>query len=188
MPSKPAFEGKRLAFLSGEKDRYYAAVKNMIGPDVVKDIQRKFLLRFNIDLPSTEEPSDEFLESIDDSKPAPEYPVPDPDSMSEEEYENKNKTWKARQKRVQAKKRVSHMEVIDKALSSPRANRHQQIKRWLEHQYNKVRTLLPSLHPPISYHGILPGQQRRSLFKVEVRRKHQCLRRVLGQIDRRQTQ
>jgi len=115
MPSKSAFEGKRLAFLSGEKKRYYGAIKNMIGQDIVKDIQQKYLLRFNIDLPSTEEPSDEFLETIDDSKPAPEYPVPDPEALSEAEYEKENAKWKGRQKRVKAKKRVSHMEVIDEA-------------------------------------------------------------------------
>ena len=114
MPARPAFIGRRLAFLTGEKPRYYSGVKDGIGRDILKDIQRRFLLRFDIDLPSDKEPSDEFLSSVDDSKPAPEYPLPDFDEASEELYEEQTKLWKARQKRLVRRKQVSRMEVLMK--------------------------------------------------------------------------
>jgi hypothetical protein len=111
MPSKPAFEGKVLEYMNMQKERYFVAIKNGMDADVLMDIQRGFLLRFDIDKPLSQEPSDEFLRSVNDSLPAPEIQPPDETKLSSQEYEGRKKEWKERQGRISKRKHVSVMEV-----------------------------------------------------------------------------
>jgi len=86
MVNPGVFRGSRKDFLLGEKAAYVAGVQGGYVHDALVDIQRKYLKRYPISLPHSEEPSSESLASIDDNAPDPEQEEPDKEKMEPEAY------------------------------------------------------------------------------------------------------
>jgi hypothetical protein len=85
-----AFLGSRKDFLTGEKSNFRAAVLGGFAKDTIADIQRRYFKRFPIDLPHSEEPSAEYLASINDSEPDPEPSVPEKENTRPRELRRSN--------------------------------------------------------------------------------------------------
>lgn len=84
MVNPGSFTGLRKEFLESQKDLYAAAVAGMHVPDIVADIQRRYFKRFPITLLHTQEPSQEFLDAVDDNAPDAELSRPQTDGLSPE--------------------------------------------------------------------------------------------------------
>jgi hypothetical protein len=93
MPARPVFQGKPLAFLKSTVADYSEAVKQNQKHEEGLSIVRRFHKRFDIGKPLSDEPSDEFLASVDDDAPDTTYPRPDKESLTEPEYEQELKKW-----------------------------------------------------------------------------------------------
>lgn len=78
MVNPGAFSGKRKAFLDAQRAVYAAAVTNDHVNDTVADIQRRYFKRFPLTLQHTEEPTEEFLATVDDDAPDAELAAPRP--------------------------------------------------------------------------------------------------------------
>ena len=86
MVNPGSFGPSRKAFLISQKPAYSAGVVGGYATDALAAIQWKYHRRFLIDLPHDEEPSEEWMASVDDEEPYPEQAVPDIKTLSEEEY------------------------------------------------------------------------------------------------------
>lgn len=86
MVNPGGFTGLRKQFLDDQRALYAAAVGGKHVADTVADIQRRYFKRFPITLSHTEEPTKEFLDSVDDDAPDPELSVPQKDSLGDTEY------------------------------------------------------------------------------------------------------
>ena len=64
-----AFQGSRREFLLSQKPAYKAGVTGGYAADALAEIQRKYLKRYPIDLPHSDEPSAEWLAEVDDDAP-----------------------------------------------------------------------------------------------------------------------
>ncbi|KJA15176.1 hypothetical protein HYPSUDRAFT_149496, partial [Hypholoma sublateritium FD-334 SS-4] len=118
MVNPGGFSGLRKAFLDAEQETYNAAVEDNRAADTLADIQRRYFKRFPLSLPFSEEPTEEFLNSVDDAAPDPELKPPSKD-MSPEAF--------ARAQRV--------YEFEVKELKMRKA----QIKRRLQYVHNKTK-------------------------------------------------
>lgn len=78
MVNPGAFKGLRKEFLDSQKELYAAAVHGSHVPDTVADIQRRYFKRFPVTLSHTQEPTEEFLATVDDDAPDPEFGPPQP--------------------------------------------------------------------------------------------------------------
>lgn len=86
MVNPGTFLGQRKVFMMGEKLAYSEGVKGGFAADALAIIQRRYFKRFPVDLPHDDEPSAEFLESVDDDEPDTERLEPDRDTLNDEEY------------------------------------------------------------------------------------------------------
>lgn len=76
MVNPGSFTGLRRQFLDSQSDIYAAAVKEKHVADTVADIQRRYFKRFPLTLSHSEEPTKEFLDSVDDDAPDAELAPP----------------------------------------------------------------------------------------------------------------
>lgn len=76
MVNPGSFSGRRKEFLNSQQDVYAAAVKGGHIADAVADIQRRYFKRFPTTLPHTQDPTQEFLDAVDDNAPDPEVSPP----------------------------------------------------------------------------------------------------------------
>jgi hypothetical protein len=106
MPTPSLFVGKPLAFLKSAYPDYRKAVENQAGKEEALKITRCFHKRFSPLKDLSEEPSDEFLESIDDDDPDKQYEKPDPKTMGKTEYKKKLKRYSKMMKTAQTRKEV----------------------------------------------------------------------------------
>lgn len=95
-----------------EKPAYSAGVMDGYAADALALIQRKYLKRFPMDLPHNEEPTDEWLASVNDEGPDPDQVPPDIQSLSEEDYIAATKEMEERQKLLAFRKAVSEILVL----------------------------------------------------------------------------
>ncbi|KJA12838.1 hypothetical protein HYPSUDRAFT_119402, partial [Hypholoma sublateritium FD-334 SS-4] len=72
MVNPGTFKGLRLKFLNDQQALYASAVDGKHINDAVADIQRRYFKRFPVTLPHSDEPTEEFLASVDDNAPDPE--------------------------------------------------------------------------------------------------------------------
>ena len=107
MVNPGAFRGSRKDFLLSQKATYAEAVAGGFATDVLADMQRRYFKRFPVDLPHTEEPSEEHLAAVDDDAPDPEQEQPDPEKMSVEEYQAAMSSLEERSKIIRFRKAVS---------------------------------------------------------------------------------
>ncbi|KAF9472053.1 hypothetical protein BDN70DRAFT_819199 [Pholiota conissans] len=77
MVNPGVFLGTRKAFLAAQQDLYASAVTENHVADTVANIQRRYFKRYPISLPHNEEPSAEWLASVDDDAPDGELLPPD---------------------------------------------------------------------------------------------------------------
>jgi hypothetical protein len=112
MVNPGSFGLSRKAFLISQKPAYSAGVVDGYAADALAVIQRKYHKRFPIDLPHDEEPSEEWLASVDDEEPYPEQFAPDIETLGEEEYARAIEALEKRQKQVAFRQAVSdHVDV-----------------------------------------------------------------------------
>jgi hypothetical protein len=90
-----------------QKPAYSAGVMGGYAADALALIQRNYLKRFPIDLPHNEEPTEEWLASVNDDEPDPDQVPPDIESLSEEDYIVATKVLEERQKLLAFRKAVS---------------------------------------------------------------------------------
>lgn len=90
-----------------QKPVYSAGVTGGYAADTLALIQRKYLKRFPIDLQHNEEPTEEWLASVNDEGPDPDPVPPDIESLSEEDYVAAMKELEERQKLLAFRKAVS---------------------------------------------------------------------------------
>lgn len=85
MPNPGNYRGSRGDFLKAQREIYTQAVKDGNINDVVTDIQRRYFKRYPITLPHKEEPSQEWLDQVDDDAPDAEIAAPGVNGMSPED-------------------------------------------------------------------------------------------------------
>ncbi|KAG6834688.1 hypothetical protein H0H93_008024, partial [Arthromyces matolae] len=117
MVNPGSFKGLRKAFLTSRKSEYSLAVAENRVSDTLANIQRAFFKRFPLEL--DQEPSQQEVDSVDDSAADPEPVIPDPDLLSEQEYEEAMTLFTRRQQLITFRKA--------------------QIKRWFHYQHWKDR-------------------------------------------------
>ena len=86
MVNPGAFVGSRFEFLKGEKQAYADAVAQGYVRDALATISRRYFKRYPIDLPHGEEPTEEYLVSVDDDAVCPEDLPLDQNDMAEDAY------------------------------------------------------------------------------------------------------
>ena len=139
MVNPGAFGASRKVFLMSQKPDYSAGVMGRYAADALALIQRKYLKRFPIDLQHNEEPTEEWLASVNDDGPDP--VPPDIESLGEEDYNAAMKELEERQKLLAFRKAVSEFLVC---LVCPEGlSNFKQIKRWLAYQYMKDHDIDP---------------------------------------------
>lgn len=86
MVNPGAFKGSRKEFLLAQADLFADAVIHSHVLDTIADIQRRYFKRYPPSLPHDEEPTAEWLASVDDNAPDDEIFPPHRGEMDEEEY------------------------------------------------------------------------------------------------------
>ena len=84
MVNPGAFKGLRKEFLDSQKELYASAVRDNHVADTVADIQRRYFKRFPVTLSHMQEPTEEFLATVDDNAPDPEFAPPQPSGTDTE--------------------------------------------------------------------------------------------------------
>jgi len=107
MPNPGSFLGARFDFLHAQKRQYAAAVVANSKSEFVSDVHRRYFKRFPIELDHGVDPTQEFLDTVNDEEADPEVVAPDPSLMSPEEYEKAEAIFKKRQDMVVFRKQVS---------------------------------------------------------------------------------
>ncbi|KDR66329.1 hypothetical protein GALMADRAFT_232569 [Galerina marginata CBS 339.88] len=100
MPARGVFHGGRFEFLNNERKGYAEALTSGSKDEFLKDLVRRFFKRFPVELGIGEEPTEEHLKSVDDSKPDPEPPMPSKRDVSPEEYELAIKAYEERKRLI----------------------------------------------------------------------------------------
>jgi len=122
MVNPGSFGPSRKAFLVSQKPAYSAGVLGGYAADALALIQRKYLKRFPIELPHDEEPTEEWLASVNNDEPDPDQLPPDIESLGEENYVAAMEVLERRQKLLAFRKAVSailvSMLVCPEGLSS----------------------------------------------------------------------
>ena len=111
MVNPGSFGPSRKAFLVSQKPAYSAAVLGGYAGDALALIQCKYLKHFPIDLPDDEEPTEEWLASVNDEEQDPDEVPPDVESLSEEDYIAVMRVLESRQKLLAFRRAVSSILV-----------------------------------------------------------------------------
>lgn len=155
MVNPGSFGASRKAFLMSQKPAYSAGVMGGYTVDALAVIQHGYLKHFPIDLPHNEEPTEEWLASMNDEEPDLDQVPPDIESLSEEDYIAATKKLEERQKLLAYRKAVSGIfKFVWFVLFVLKA--FKQIKHWLAYQYMKDQDIDPresGAHNP--YHILL---------------------------------
>lgn len=106
MVNPGGFLGIRRDFLDGEQEAYNAAVEGNHAADILADIQRRYFKRFPLSLPFSEEPTQEFLDSVDDNAPDPELKPPLKD-LSPEPFARAQRVYEFEIRELKMRKAVS---------------------------------------------------------------------------------
>lgn len=88
MPNPGSYKGSRGQFLKDQQVRYTQAVKDGNINDVVIDIQRRYFKRYPITLAHNKEPSQDWLDQVNDDAPDPEIEPPNVNGMSPKDASN----------------------------------------------------------------------------------------------------
>lgn len=107
MVNPGAFRGLRDAFLVEQKPKYAAAVLGNYVAECVADIQRRYFKRFPIVLDHNEDPSPEFLASVDDHEIDLEPVAPNEATMTPAAFEVATEEFANRRKLIESRKEVS---------------------------------------------------------------------------------
>ena len=94
-----------------QKPAYSAGVVGGYAVDALAVIQSKYFKQFPIDLPHDEEPTKEWLASVNDEEPDPDQVPPDIETLNEEDYIVACKVLETRQKLFAFRKAVSEIIV-----------------------------------------------------------------------------
>ena len=101
------FSGRRKEFLDSQQELYAAAVKGGHIADAVADIQRRYFKRFPTTLLHTQDPTQEFLDAVDDNAPDPEVLPPQAaDFTNPEEHARAARVYEFRQAEIKMRKDV----------------------------------------------------------------------------------
>lgn len=99
------FKGARFDFLADQIEGYKAAVVAGTTREFLDVVFARYSRRFPIDLPLSEDPSAEFLASVDDDAPEPEIPA-SLDELSPDELQVETQKIADRQLLIQQRRKV----------------------------------------------------------------------------------
>lgn len=110
MVNPGSFIGKRKEFLDSQKELYAAAVQDKHVADTVADIQRRYFKRFPLTLPHNQDPTQEFLDSVDDDAPDPElcHPGPKAAGVEDDAYTRTLRVYELQKIELKLRKEVCH--------------------------------------------------------------------------------
>ena len=116
MSTRAAFHGLRLQFLEDHKDAYATAAVESRENDFILDFQRRYFKRFPVSLAHDIEPSQEWLDAVDDNAPDTDISEPSAGGKTEDEYKKALHEYQEQCKLVIYRKEVSpylehHMSV-----------------------------------------------------------------------------
>lgn len=107
MVNPGGFTGLRKDFLDSEQEAYNAAVEGNHAADILADIQRRYFKRFPVSIPFSEEPTREFLDSVDDDAPDPELQPPSKDlDLNPEAFARAQRVYEFAVKELKMRKAV----------------------------------------------------------------------------------
>ncbi len=110
MVNPGSFSGRRKVFLDSQQDIYAAAAKGGHIADAVADIQRRYFKCFPTTLPHTLDPTQEFLDAVDDNAPDPEVLPPQAaDFTNPEEHARAARIYEFGQAEIKMRKDVSQI-------------------------------------------------------------------------------
>ncbi len=106
MVNPGGFTGLRRDFLEAEQEAYNAAADQGHAADVLADIQRRYFKRFPVSIPFTEEPTEEYLASVDDNAPDADLIPPSNDLLSPEDFARAQHVYELQVKELKTRKAV----------------------------------------------------------------------------------
>lgn len=109
MPNPGTFTGSCSVFLKEQLERYAHAVKDGNINDVVADIQCRYFKRYPITLAHDKEPSQEWLDQVNDNAPDLEIEPPNVDGMSPEDASTALREHADLMKKLKDRKDVSNI-------------------------------------------------------------------------------
>lgn len=112
MVNPGAFSGSRRDFLDSQKDIYSNAVSANLVADTVADIQRRYFKRFPITLPHDQEPTQEWMDQVDDGAPEPDTLPPDPETMGPDAYIQASLDYETLKKNIKMRKDVRRPQIL----------------------------------------------------------------------------
>lgn len=108
MVNPGGFSGLRKAFLDDQQAAYNAAVEAKNAADTLADIQRRYFKRFPVSLLHSEDPTEEFLASVDDNAPDPELSPPDRANMDSVGYDRAKRVYELQVIEIKMRKAVRY--------------------------------------------------------------------------------
>lgn len=108
MVNPGSFTGKRREFLDSQKELYATAVRDKDVADTVADIQRRYFKRFPLTLAHNKDPTQEFLDSVDDDAPDTEliHPGPKAAGVDDEAYTRTLRVYELQKTELKVRKDV----------------------------------------------------------------------------------
>lgn len=107
MVNPGGFSGLRKKFLDDEQAAYNAAVEAKRAADTLADIQRRYFKRFPVTLAHNEDPTEDFLASVDDNAPDPELTSPNRANMdSDDGYDRAKRVYELQVLEIKMRKAV----------------------------------------------------------------------------------
>ncbi len=109
MVNPGGFSGLRKKFLDDQQAAYNAAVEGNHSADTLADIQRRYFKRFPVTISHSEDPTEEFLGSVDDDAPDPELSPPDRANMECEGYDRAQRVYELQVAEIKMRKAVRYV-------------------------------------------------------------------------------
>lgn len=106
MVNPGGFSGLRKKFLDDQQPAYNAAVEAKHAADTLADIQRRYFKRFPVTLSHNEDPTEEFIATVDDNAPDPELAPPDRANMDSEGYDRAKRVYEFQVVEIRMRKAV----------------------------------------------------------------------------------
>lgn len=106
MVNPGGFSGLRKKFLDEQQAIYNTAVEGKHAADTLADIQRRYFKRFPVTLSQSEDPTEEFLATVDDDAPDPELAPPDRANMDTEGYDRAKRVYELQVMEIKMRKAV----------------------------------------------------------------------------------
>lgn len=138
MPNPGTFLGLRKKFVEAQSAAYAAAVESGQINDALADIQRWYFKRFPPGLEHNVDPSQEWLDQVNNAVPDQEIPLPNP-NLPIDKFRRESLCYEKLWEEIKTCKEVSISKTPSSLHSDTDLTYAQQIKRCLQYIYTKSR-------------------------------------------------